>query len=93
MDPGRDSVPSFALAVDSDALTMEWNGLQAYAFPPFTIILKILQKVGGARMQCVLVGPWWPAQPWLPEAVRLLRAPLVELPAYRHLLSQPGKQV
>jgi len=81
------------LAVDSDALTMEWDGLQAYAFPPFAIIPEVLFKVGRSDMSCVLISPWWPTQPWFPEVLRLLMGPPVQLPHYRRLLSQPLRQV
>ena len=78
-------------AVDSDALTMIWDGLQAYAFPPFAVLAEVLHKVATSHMTCVLVAPWWPAQPWFPEALRLLSGPPVQLPPTRKLLSQPHR--
>ena len=81
------------LAEDSDALTVEWDCLQAYAFPPFAIIPEVLHKVAQSDMSCVLVAPWWPTQAWFPEALRLLQGPPVQLPHYRRLLCQPHRQV
>ena len=78
-------------AVDSDALTMAWDGLQAYAFPPIAIITEVLHKVAQSDMSCVLLAPWWPAQAWFPEALRLLMGAPVQLPHYRRLLSQPHR--
>ena len=80
-------------AEDSDALTIEWDGLQAYAFPPFAIISEVLHKVALSDMTCVLIAPWWPTQAWFPDALRLLTGPPVQLPHYRRLLSQPHKPV
>ena len=81
------------LAVDSDALTIEWDGLQAYAFPPFAIIPEVLHKVGQSNMTCVLIAPWWPTQAWFPEALRLLYQAPVRLPPYRRLLRQPHRAI
>ena len=78
-------------AVDSDALTMSWSGLQAYAFPPFAILPEVLRKVATSNMTCILIAPWWPTQAWFPEALRLLTGPPVQLPPYRRLLSQPHR--
>ena len=81
------------LAEESDALTIEWDGLQAYAFPPFAIISEVLHKVAQSDMTCILIAPWWPTQSWFPDALRLLMGPPVQLPHYRRLLSQPHKPV
>ena len=81
------------LAVDSDALTMEWDGFHAYAFPPFAIIAEVLNKIARSQMTCVLITPWWPTQAWFPEALRLLTGPPIQLPHYRRLLSQPHRQI
>ena len=81
------------LAEESDALTIEWDGLQAYAFPPFAIISEVLHKVAKSDMTCILIAPWWPTQAWFPEALRLLFGPPVQLPHYRRLLSQPHQPV
>lgn len=80
-------------AVDSDAMTMEWQGLQAYAFPPIALISEVLLKVARSNMVCILIAPWWPAQAWFPEALRLLMNPPIQLPHYRRLLSQPHRQL
>jgi len=79
------------LAVDSDALTMSWDGLQAYAFPPLAILPEVLHKVAMSSVRCVLIAPWWPTQPWFPAALRLLYAPPVVLPPSRKLLCQPHR--
>ncbi len=47
-----------------DAFSFEWTNHLFYAFPPFSLISRVLQKVvtDGARM--LLVAPVWEAQNW-----------------------------
>ena len=81
------------VAVDSDALTIEWEGFRAYAFPPFAVLAEVLGKIARSHMTCVLIAPWWPTQSWFPEALRLLQGPPVRLPPYRRLLCQPHRPI
>ena len=81
------------LAEDSDAMTLEWDGLRAYAFPPFAILPEVVNKVARSNMTCLLIAPWWPTQAWFPEALRLLEGPPIQLPHYRRLLRQPHRAV
>lgn len=32
-------------AIAVDAFTMEWNSLNFYAFPPFSMVLQVLRKI------------------------------------------------
>lgn len=47
-----------------DAFTIPWNRYYFYAFPPFTLILRALQKIIQDKAVGILVVPWWPSQPW-----------------------------
>ena len=53
-----------SLAVVTDALSISWDKIVSYAFPPTVLIPKVLEKVVQSRMVLVLVAPFWPAQPW-----------------------------
>lgn len=54
-----------SLAVD--AFTLQWNKFTCfYAFPPFSLILRTLNKVIADKAEGILVVPWWPSQPWYP---------------------------
>ena len=66
----------------TDAMMQSWDGLQAYAFPPFGLLHRVLSKVWSSRwwLQC------WPQHPWFPD---LLVAVPVSLPQWRDLLRQP----
>ena len=43
-----------------DAFTMSWNEQKCYAFPPFSLLPRCLQKISQDRAQGVLIAPLWP---------------------------------
>ena len=51
-------------AVQIDAFTISWSQCFFYAFPPFSCILKVINKALRDHAVGVLVVPWWPTQPW-----------------------------
>ncbi|XP_046605016.1 uncharacterized protein LOC124297748 [Neodiprion virginianus] len=53
-------------SVAVDAFTVPWNQY-FYAFPPFSLILRTLQKIECEEAQGIVVVPEWPAQPWYPK--------------------------
>ena len=53
-------------AVHADALTMDWAPFSGCVFPPFNLILAVLNKVSQDKVAIMLVAPIWPAQPWWP---------------------------
>ena len=59
-----------ALAID--ALSMDWNHLHAYAFPPFILIPAVLEKIRQHQCRIVLIAPFWPQQQWFLELLLLL---------------------
>ena len=72
-----------------DAFTLDWGPLNFYAFPPFNLISKCLQKIESDQAQGLLVVPDWPTQPWFPRLQELLLEDPLPLPCTRHLLTQP----
>ena len=47
-------------SVGTDAMLQSWEGLQAYAFPPFGLIPRVLTKVRQLRgLELTLVAPFW----------------------------------
>ena len=52
----------FAFHIDS--FTMSWKDYFFYAFPPFSCILKVINKVLRENATGILIVPWWPSQPW-----------------------------
>ena len=77
---------SKALAID--AMSMNWDGIHAYAFPPFHIIPAILTKIRMHRCKIVLIAPLWPQRTWFPELLHLSIAAPIFLPVIPGFLTQ-----
>ena len=78
------------LSVGTDALLQSWDGLLAYAFPPWSILPQVLAKLRVShRTLLTLVAPYWPQRPWFVDLLQLSVAPPVALPARSDLLFQP----
>ena len=65
-----------------DAFSKPWSEFpNFYAFPPFSVIMKCLQKISlEENVQGTLIVPFWPTQPWFPKLMRMLIAPPLILP-------------
>ena len=77
---------SKALAID--AMSMNCDGIHAYAFPPFHIIPAILTKIRMHRCKIVLIAPLWPQSTWFPELLHLSIAAPIFLPVIPGFLTQ-----
>ena len=74
----------------TDTLLQCFNHLQEYAFPPFRLIRRVINKfLESTNCKVTLVAPWWPQQEWFPDLQRLAWFPLVALPLRQDLLRQP----
>lgn len=49
-----------------DAFTLKWQNLFFYMFPPFSMLLRVIQKIIQDKAEGIIVVPWWPTQPWFP---------------------------
>ena len=78
----------------TDAFLQPWEGLQVYAFPPWSIIPRVLAKLRVSRgTELTLVAPYWPQRPWFPDLLQLSLAPTVVLPNRPDLLFQPRSRL
>ena len=78
------------LSAGMDALLQSWDGLLAYAFPPWSILPQVLAKLRVSNQTLLtLVVPYWPQRPWFVDLLQLSVAPPVALPARPDLLFQP----
>lgn len=75
-------------AIHVNAFTMTWSNKNFYAFPPFSIISRVLQKLQEDEATVMVILPLWPTQVWFPTALRLLTAPPVLLPRLPLVLPQ-----
>ena len=81
----------YAMAVD--ALSMNWDNLLAYAYPPTGLVAKVIQKLKTHRCKMILIAPYWPEKPWFPDLLQLQTSEPLQLPARADLLKQPKKPI
>ena len=55
-----------------DAFTICWTDRTFYAFPPFSLITRCLQKVAVDQAEGVMIVPVWPTQVWFPMLMGML---------------------
>lgn len=82
---------SQALAID--ALSVSWERMIAYAFPPICLIPKVLQHMSQFNCQIILIAPQWPRRHWYTTLLQYLIAPPVRLPVLREMLVQPKTKI
>ena len=73
-----------------DALSLPWENLDVYAFPPVSLLNQVVSKVidqGCCRM--ILIAPGWPNIPWFWDLVRLSAQIPFRLPLQMDLVTQP----
>jgi hypothetical protein len=73
-------------AVHVDAFTMCWTDITFYAFPPFSLIPRVLQKIREDRATGILVVPRWSTQSWFPVLLAMLTSDPYVGRKSRHLL-------
>lgn len=77
-----------ALAVNAFSVT--WNYNLHYAFPPFSIIGRVIQKLCQDKAELILVAPLFPSQPWFPTMLRQISGQSYVLPKSDSILYLPG---
>ncbi|XP_011858425.1 PREDICTED: uncharacterized protein LOC105555982 [Vollenhovia emeryi] len=79
-DPG-------AMAID--AFTINWRQFYFYAFPPFSVILRVLEKIKAEGSRGIVVVPKWPAQAWYPKTTSTLGK---DYPGCRNIVREAFKR-
>ena len=83
-----------SLAVAVDALTLPWEDLDAYAFPPTAILGKVVEKLlDSPCKRLILIAPGWPNMPWFWDLVNMSSQVPLSLPNLPSLLTQPFNQI
>ncbi|CAB4013988.1 Hypothetical predicted protein [Paramuricea clavata] len=59
-------------AIAINAFHMTWAQFAFYAFPPFSVIMQVLQKIQEDQASGILVIPYWPTQIWWPKAMNMV---------------------
>ena len=81
------------LAWQVDALSLRWEDLDAYAFPPTALLGQVVSKLldHGCR-RLILIAPGWPNMPWFWDLVNMSVQIPLSLPKVKNLLTQPFNQ-
>ena len=81
------------LAWQVDALSLRWEDLDAYAFPPTALLGQVVSKFldHGCR-RLILIAPGWPNMPWFWDLVSMSVQIPLSLPRVKNLLTQPFNQ-
>lgn len=81
------------LAWAVDAMSLSWEGMLAYAIPPFPLLLKVLLKIERENCLVILIAPLWESHPSFPNLMSLLVAPAIRLPCCRDLVKPHSRLV
>ena len=69
----------YAFAID--CFLLDWGRWALiYAFPPFSLVNRVLQKIVQDQAEAVMVVPRWTTQSWFPRLRQLLIRPPIQLP-------------
>ena len=74
-----------------NAFSVIWDYNLHYAFPPFSIIGQVIQKLCEDKADVILVAPIFPSQPWFPAMLRQISGQTYVLPKTNSILYLPGK--
>ena len=74
-----------------DAFTLDWRKYDFYIFPPFSLVLRVLNKIQVDCAEGVCVVPDWPTQPWYSKIKKLMKVPPIILKPSKHLLTLPSQ--
>ena len=82
------------LATAVDALSLPWEDLDAYAFPPAAILGKVVEKLQDSPCKrIILIAPGWPNMPWFCNLLAMSSQIPLSLPNLPNLLTQPFNQI
>ena len=73
-----------------DAFSVCWTDFMFYAFPPFSLIGKVLRNIRMQMAEGLLVVPLWTTQPWFPVLLSLLVAHPRVIQSHPGMLILPG---
>jgi hypothetical protein len=80
-------------ALATDALSISWVGLIAYAYPPLALLLRVLNKIEEEGCKVILIAPVWPRRHWYVRLLQLLCESPILLPDKGNLLTQHNNRM
>ena len=82
------------LAIGVDAFQVSWEGKLLYAFPPPSLVPRVVDKLLQCKcVEMLLVAPYWDKKIHCLQLMRLAVKDPMPLPQYPKLLKQPHLQV
>jgi len=75
-------------AANVDAFSIEWNEF-FYAFPPFSLIARVLKKIRSEKCRGIVVAPKWPTQPWYPDFMAMKKSKVLFFGPTANLIFSP----
>jgi hypothetical protein len=72
-----------------DAFTESWSNMKFYAFPPFALLSRVLQKIKLEKSEGIVVAPYWPTQAWYPIFNELAKSDIVFIKKNKNKLYSP----
>ena len=76
-----------------NAFSLSWTGMSAYAYPPTSLIPRVIAKFKSDRPRLILITPGWPQKPWFPDLLSLSHVPPLPLALDDTTLVQPRSGV
>ena len=76
-----------------DALSLSWENMWAYAYPPTALIPQILTKIQTEDCQIMLIAPAYARAQWYQTLLNLIVEAPVVLPPSKSLLKQPRSNI
>lgn len=79
-----------ALAID--AFSINWQNRQFYAFPPFSLIGRVLQEIKADLAEGTIIIPLWPSQHWFAKILNMTIDMPRMLPKQLNVMALPEDQ-
>ena len=73
----------------TDAMQQDWTNLFGYAFPPFSMVGKVIRKMINQQSELIMITPLWQSQSWYPLLLQTTTANPILLPKTQSLLRSP----
>lgn len=75
-----------------NAFSVNWNETFNYAFPPFSQLCRLVQKLCEDSAEMILIAPLFPTQPWFPRILQQVCGQSYILPKTSKILHLTGSQ-
>ena len=75
-----------------NAFSISWKQYTNYAFPPLSIIRRVIQKLCEHLAEMILVALIFPSQPWFRQMLKQVSGPYFLLPKTNNILYIPGTE-